>query len=313
VKFKASHIVRLLSMAALLWSICITPACKKKKQEIPPFGDVHLQVLDENKQPVDTAIAYLYTSPVAFAKAFNDAQNFVYTGEGSVATVNVINGKVSFTNLPSDMDYWVLAHGTGGTFIDNGLVTTIPIDKDNADAFYFIPKFTNGTQTTAIINLRTVSALIQFNNAPSTVSVANVNKKSVAVSEISGTGNYIRVRNGGNIPYYIRTNDKVWIGEVNAEVGEIVKADLGIAPNLVATTFSTISSNITGTDNIEIYLGQNRNDTKPIAILTAANLIQTVYLAPGTNYSYFAVHSSKKCVWQKEITLGADNPLLVCN
>jgi len=272
--------------------------CKPKKQEIPPFGDVHLDVVDENKQPIDSATIYLYNSKAAFDLAAQNAQKGIYSSTGSIATGKTIDGEIVFPDLPSNREYWVLAHDVKGVFVDGSISTTFPIYRDNADAYFYVPSFQNGTKVSAIIHLVPANALIKFETGNTDV----ITKLKIGDGDSTGSlkNKYLPVRKG-NIPYYVRTNNCVWSGEVKAEGGKIATANLGNCA-YVTYNFQTVSGNFgSATDFIKIYIGQNRyDDTKPpIAILTSGQLNQTVVLAnDGVKYTYYAVHSNGKCAWE---------------
>lgn len=292
--FSFFHIARYLLFT--LVSFCLFTLCKPKKQEIPPFGDVFLQVVDENKKPVDSATIYLYDSEAAFDLAYQKSLNSIYDGVGSIQTGTIVNGKFNFTELPSNKEYWVLAHDVSGEFMDGPNKTGIAIERDNADAFYYVPSFQNGTKVTAIINLVPAFSLIKFDagnssdNTFTKIKIGNLDTNSVPSS-------YIKVRKG-DLPYYIRTNHCVWTGAVNAVGGKVITESLSVCASSLVT-FNYASTLSTG-ERLDVYIGQNRS--KPVVTMSNATS-GSVILAAGDNYTYYAekidnVTGQRKCVWE---------------
>ncbi len=297
------HIVRLLCAAiALLW---LWGGCKPKKQEIPPFGDVHLQALDENKQPIDTATVFLYNSKDAFDQAVANAKKGVYNGNGSIATGKISNGKISFPDLPSNADYWVLAHDTNGVFLDeNDNPTSYPLVIDNADAYYYIPAFQNGTVVSANITLVPAFSLLKIStdSISDPLSVIDISDSVYSNASVSDP---ILVRKG-TLPYFIRSQSCLWTGSVDAVAGRAVtvklascgydKATFSLDPNLISL----------GTGkHVDIYIGQNKS--KPILILRGNTLSGEVVLATGKQYSYYAemidsLANKSTCIWEGLVT-----------
>lgn len=296
------HLLHIASILSLCLLFLLGVKCKPKKQEIPPFGDVHLDVVDENKKPIDSATIYLYNSQAAFDLAAQNAQNGIYNSTGSIATGKIVKGKIVFSDLPSNTEYWVLAHDVAGFFMDGTLKTNFEIDRDNADAYFFVPSFQNGTTVTATIRLVPAYSLIKFQTTNSDL-LTKVKIRNEDLKDDLLSGNYAKVRKG-NAPFYVRTNSCVWSGEVQAEAGKVVTANLGNCA-YSAHTFQTVAGNFSGpNDFIKIYIGQNRYDATqpPIAILSANELNKLVVLAnDGTGYTYYAVHSNGKCIWEGQV------------
>jgi hypothetical protein len=273
--------------------------CKSKKQEIPPFGDIHLQVLDENKVPVDSATIYLYNDKNAFDLAAANAKKGVYNGNGSIAIGKIVSGQIIFPDVPSNTEYWVLAHDTSGVFQG----TTIPIDRDNVDAYYNVPSFQNGTKVTAIVHLVPGFSLVNF-SAGTQVTFTNIHIGDTTYKSLPPYG--IKVRKG-TLPYFIRSDYCVWTGSVDAVAGK-VETEILTSCDYGQVTFSyspNATSNFSASNRIDVYIGQNKS--KPILSLRASNLSKSAELAPGNAYTYYAelvdtVANKKTCVWEGLIT-----------
>ncbi|MBC7389917.1 MAG: hypothetical protein H7329_11935 [Opitutaceae bacterium] len=271
-------------------------SCKPKKQEIPPYVSVTLEVKDENKQPVPSAIAYLYNSTEAYAAAYAKSLQGIYDGAGSMLTGYVLNGQLIFPQIPSNQPYWILIHDDSQTFkLDGGDTTNIKIHLDNTGANYFIDKYQNGTNILANIKLEPVNALIKFSSigaGPFTVDVQN--KYPFSSATLPG---YYEVRKG-SVPYFVRDNMCIWNGEVNAKGGVLTTEPLG------KCSYAGISFEYKGTlvsDTIFIYLGQNKST--PVAVLLPSKLIDTAYVGTSPYYTYFAENKhGQKCVWEGRIS-----------
>jgi hypothetical protein len=284
-------------------------SCKSKKQEIPPFIDVHLEVKDANNVPSTGATVYLYNSEEAFQTAYQNSLNLIYNSTGSILTTTIVNGTVDLKGLPSNTEYWILVHDTSEAFVDpkNPTFNTgYKIDKDNSEAYYKIDGFQNGTTVLANITLQPVSSLVTFTNNSGVNSFQKVEVGRDVMNNFA-SGGYKKVRKG-DVSYMARTNECVWTGAVDAVGGEVVSESL-VACSAKPVTFqhAFTPAEVSAGMTIRIYIGQNKNnmDSKPL-ILTALNPSQSIILANDSKvYTYFAEFEKptavNKCVWQGEI------------
>lgn len=279
-------------MTGLVW---LGNSCKNKKQEIPPYVSVTLTVKDEKKQPVDSATAYLFTSPEAYTAAYNQSLQGVYDGSGSIIKGFVLNGNLVFPQIPSNQPYWILIHDDSETFKDeSGKPTDIKIHRDNTGANFFIDSYQNGTDILANIKLEPVNALIKIVSAPSNPVIDVKNKYPISSASLPG---YYEVRKGA-VPYFIRDKICLWTGEVNAMGGVVTLETLGTCSE-AGIEFTYLGS--LASDSVLIYLGQNK--TTPVAVLTPSKLVDTVYVGTSANYTYFAQKvNGQKCVWEELIS-----------
>jgi hypothetical protein len=279
-------------------------SCKSKKQEIPPFIDVHLEVKDANNVPSTGATAYLYNSQEAFQTAYQNSLNLKYSSAGSILTTTIVNGVVDLKGLPSNTEYWILVHDTSSSFIDP--ISKLPIngykvDKDNSEAYYKIDGFQNGTTVLANITLQPVSSLIKFDNN-SGVSQVRLNDDPNLVSIPQ---QYLKVRKG-NIGYQARNTTCVWTGEINAEGGMAVSESLVVCNERIIT-FRTNGFNLLQGESIKVYVGQNKASIQPLAELTFGKNTETLILDNGTGYTYFAeffTGTTRRCVYEGVIGNG---------
>ena len=274
-------------------------SCKSKKQEIPPFIDVHLEVKDANNVPSTGATVYLYNTEDAFQAAYQNSLKLTYNSIGSILTTTISDGKIDLKGLPSNTGYWILVHDTSDFFHEaNGaIVSGYKVDKDNSEAYYKIDGFQNGTTVMANITLQPVTSLIKFANNSGGVSQVRLND---ATDPVSIPQNYVKVRKG-NIGYQARNTDCVWTGEIDAAGG------LALTENLVKCDSKLVTfvapSNLVDGQIIQIYIGQNAS--KPMGTLSRSTTSVTLVLALGDNYTYFAESSiggSRKCVYEGAIT-----------
>lgn len=274
-------------------------SCKSKKQEIPPFIDVHLEVKDANDVPSTGATAYLYNSQEAFQTAYQNSLNLKYNSTGSILTTTIVNGVVDLKGLPSNTEYWILVHDTSDSFRDlNGQVVSsqYKVDKDNSEAYYKIDGFQNGTTVLANITLQPVSSLIKFDNTVAGVSQVRLNDDPDLVSIPQ---NYVKVRKG-NIGYQARNDKCVWTGAIEAEGGKAVSENL-LACNARTIRFRTNGFNLSQVETIKIYIGQNRASAQPLAELIFGKNTETLILDEGAGYTYFAefyTGLTRKCVYE---------------
>ena len=297
-------------------------SCKSKKQEIPPFIDVHLEVKDANNVPSTGATAYLYNSQEAFQTAYQNSLNLKYNSTGSILTTTIVNGVVDLKGLPSNTEYWILVHDTSDSFVDpnnpNFKIPGYKIDKDNSEAYYKIDGFQNGTTVLANITLQPVTSLIKFDNTKTgIINFARVEVAGDTMKNFASSG-YKEVRKG-DISYIARTNECVWTGAIDAVGGKVVAESL-VACSVKSITFqhTFTPAEVSAGMTIRIYIGQNKNnmDSKPL-ILTALNPSQAIILANDLKlYTYFAEFEkptvAHKCVWQGEISTPIVD-LLLCN
>lgn len=281
-------------------------SCKNKKQEIPPYVSVTLEVKDENKQPVPSATAYLYSSPEAYAAAYNKSLQGVYDGSGSMLTGYVTNGQLVFPQIPSNQPYWILIHDDSQKFKnEKGGSIDIPIHRDNTGANFYIDKFQNGTDIFANIKLEPVNALVKIIPSTSNTILNVIDIKNRYEEGKIIPGDYIQVRKG-SVPFFARDKICIWTGDVDA-VGGILTVKTLESCAQAGIVFKY--SGILASDSILIFLGQNKS--KPVAVLKQSKLLDTVYVGTQPNYTYFAQKSNGiKCVWEDKISPSGGDSLL---
>lgn len=282
-------------------------SCKSKKQEIPPFIDVHLEVKDANNVPSTGATVYLYNSQEAFQTAYQNSLKLTYNSTGSILTTTITDGKLDLKGLPSNTEYWILVHDTSEVFKDDkgNPVGNYKIDKDNSEAYYKIDGFQNGTTVLANITLQPVTSLIKFDNTKTgIINFARVEVGGDTMKNFASSG-YKEVRKG-DISYMARTNECVWTGAIDAVGGKVVAESLVVCNERIVT-FRTNNFNLSSSETIKIYAGQNIGSARPLAELTSTKSLETIILDRGTGYTYFAefyTGTTRRCVYEGPILDG---------
>ena len=275
-------------------------SCKSKKQEIPPFIDVHLEVKDANNVPSTGATVYLYNTEEAFQAAYQNSLNLKYNSNGSILTTTISGGKLDLKGLPSNTGYWVLVHDTSEYFLEDNKDTILQkIDKDNSEAYYKIDGFQNGTTVLANITLQPVSSLIKFVNAQVATEPITDFRMNDKIEKSAIPTTYTKIRKG-TVGYQARNSTCVWTGEIEAIGGKAVAEPLVECLNR-KIIFKTQVNLVIG-QTIDIYIGQNKS--KPIGTLTPQNISDTIILSRGINYAYFAefkIGDIRKCVYEGKI------------
>lgn len=294
-------------------------SCKSKKQEIPPFIDVHLEVKDANNVPSTGATVYLYNTEEAFQTAYQKSLELNYNSTGSILTTTITDGKLDLKGLPSNTEYWILVHDTSDFFIDpnNPAIKILgyKVDKDNSEAYYKIDGFQNGTTVLANITLQPVSSLIKFVKAPGLVESINEFRLNDDLSSSPMPTNYTK-RRKGTVGYQARTSSCVWTGEIEAVGGKAFDETL-VKCDYRTVRFTNTNFTLQLGESIKIYVGQNRASIQPLAELTFGKNTETLILDNGNGYTYFAefyTGLTRKCVY--EGLIGAGNvtiPLAPCN
>ncbi len=293
-KHKLKHIARYLSL--LIAVAVLGPTCKSRIQEIPPVITLSLDVKDENKNLVSEANLYLYNDLKAFEAAYKNSISQIYNSAGSYLTKKVINGHVDIQNLPSNSPYWLLVHNNTTFFIDGVSATIERIDKDNSEAYYTLDGFQNGSEIKATVYIQPVTSLVKITTPSGTFPNIVFNNGAPEVLPVTG---YKKFRKG-TVGYQARSNDCVWTGSIEAEGGKVVSHNLGNCTSLVYTFIPP--NDYKPGEIIKIYIGQNKNDTKNPALVLNSAASQSIVLANGRNYTYFAESSTRKCVWEGAVS-----------
>ena len=61
-----------------MWLFVMAPSCKSKKQELPPFINVGIDVKDEQNKMVENATVFVYNDLKAFETAYQNSLNQSY-------------------------------------------------------------------------------------------------------------------------------------------------------------------------------------------------------------------------------------------